>query len=47
MARGEMVRYMAEHQIEDVESIKAFDKLDYHFNEQYSNETTLVFIKHK
>ena len=45
MARGEMVRFMAEHQIEDVEAIKAFDRLDYHYSEERSDETTYVFIK--
>lgn len=32
MARGEMVRYMAEHQIENPEDIRAFDRLDYTFD---------------
>jgi cytoplasmic iron level regulating protein YaaA (DUF328/UPF0246 family) len=45
MARGEMVRFMAEHQIEDVEAIKAFDRLDYHYAKERSDETTYVFIK--
>ena len=45
MARGEMVRFMAEHQIEDVEAIKAFDRLDYHYSEERSDETIYVFIK--
>ena len=45
MARGEMVRYMAEHKIEDPEKIKAFDRLGYYFNEALSNENEYVFIK--
>lgn len=45
MARGEMVRFMAEHQIEDVESIKAFDRLEYRYSQERSDETTYVFIK--
>lgn len=45
MARGEMVRYMAEHQIEDVEEIKAFDRLDYCYSRERSDETAYVFIK--
>ncbi len=45
MARGEMVRFMAEHQIEDVEAIKAFDRLDYRYSKEQSDETTYVFIK--
>ena len=32
MARGEMVRYMAENQIEAPEQIKAFDRLKYRFD---------------
>ena len=45
MARGEMVRYMAENQIENVEAIKAFDRLEYHYSEKQSDENTYVFIK--
>ena len=45
MARGEMVRYMAEHQIEDPEKIKTFDRLGYHFAQSESNQTTYTFIK--
>ena len=29
MARGSLVRYMAEHQIENPEEIKQFDELGY------------------
>ena len=45
MARGEMVRYMAEHQIEDPEEIKTFDRLGYRFARSKSNQTTYTFIK--
>ena len=45
MARGEMVRYMAEHRIEDPEKIKAFDRLGYRFAQSESNQTTYTFIK--
>ena len=45
MARGEMVRFMAEHQIEKVEEIKAFNRLGYQFEEKYSNEKVYTFIK--
>ena len=45
MARGEMVRYMAEHQIETAEEIKAFNRLGYHFMPEASNQTTYTFIK--
>ena len=44
MARGEMVRYMAENQISDPEKIKSFDRLNYHFDHTRSNERTFVFI---
>ena len=45
MARGEMVRYMAEHQIETAEKIKAFDRLGYRFAQSESDQTTYTFIK--
>ena len=45
MARGEMVRYMAEHRIETEEKIKAFDRLGYRFAQSESNQTTYTFIK--
>ena len=47
MARGEMVRFMAENRIEDREGLKAFDRLDYAFKEHLSDEKKLVFIKSK
>lgn len=45
MARGEMVRYMAERQIEVPEDIKAFDRLNYRFSAADSNDKTYVFLK--
>ena len=47
MARGEMVRFMAERQIEAIEEIKAFDRLEYSYSDQWSDENTFVFIKKK
>lgn len=47
MARGEMVRYMAEHQIEDLEEIKKFDRMDFSFSEEHSTENEYVFIVNK
>lgn len=44
MARGEMVRFMAEHQISCVEQLKAFDRLEYAFDEALSDEKTYVFL---
>ncbi len=43
MARGEMVRYMAEKDIEDPEEIKSFEKLGYVFRDELSNEKEYVF----
>lgn len=43
MARGEMVRFMAEKQIENPEDIKAFSRLGYVFRQELSSETEFVF----
>ena len=45
MARGEMVRYLAQNKICDLEGLKRFDKLDYKYSQEKSNEKTYVFIK--
>lgn len=45
MARGEMVRYMAENQIITPEQIKAFDRLHFRFDKLHSNDTRFVFIR--
>ena len=45
MARGEMVRYMAENQIENPDEVKAFDRLDYVFDAKRSDEETFVFVR--
>ena len=45
MARGEMVRYMAERQITNPEDIRGFDRLDYTFDSVRSDESTYVFVK--
>ena len=47
MARGEMVRYMAEHQFQTPEEIRVFDRLDYRYDPTRSNETTYVFVRKK
>ena len=44
MARGEMVRFLAENQIDDPEQIKSFDRLDYRFNPDRSDDNLFVFI---
>ncbi|WP_019849203.1 peroxide stress protein YaaA [Desulfitobacterium sp. PCE1] len=45
MARGEMVRFMAENAIEDLEQIKAFDRLGFLYSDQLSSDNTFVFVK--
>lgn len=45
MARGEMVRYLAEYDIEDIGRIKEFDRLGYRFCEERSSACELVFLK--
>lgn len=45
MARGEMVRYMAENQIENIEDIKHFNRLGFTYHPELSTETNYVFIK--
>lgn len=47
MARGEMVRYMAEKSISDPEQMKAFDRLNYAFDASRSDESTYVFLQRK
>lgn len=44
MARGEMVRYMAENNVTDIDEIKKFDYPNYSFNDEMSDEKKLVFI---
>lgn len=45
MARGEMVRFMAEQNITSPEQMKEFDRLGYHFEAGLSKETEYVFLK--
>lgn len=45
MARGEMVRYLAQVQGKKPEQMKAFDRLGYQFCPDRSDETTYVFCK--
>ena len=46
MARGEMVRYLAQNNVYDLEGLKKFDKLGYKYSQEKSNENTYVFIKY-
>ena len=45
MARGEMVRWLSENQIEEPEEIKNFHSLNYVFWEEYSSEREFVFLE--
>lgn len=45
MARGEMVRFMAENNIENPENIKEFDRLGYHYRTDLSDENNYFFEK--
>lgn len=47
MARGEMVRWMSDHEIQQIEDLKKFQGLNYRYEEEYSSENELVFIQHK
>lgn len=47
MARGEMVRFMAEKGITIPDQIKEFNRLDYYFHEELSGEQEFVFIRLK
>ena len=44
MARGEMVRFMAQYQIENPDQIKYFDCLNYRFDESRSDDSTYIFL---
>ena len=45
MARGEMVRYMAEIGAECPEDLLAFDRLGHRFSPEHSSENALVFLR--
>ena len=45
MARGEMVRFMAENNIENHEEIKKFNRLNYHFSAEHTTDNNIVFIQ--
>lgn len=47
MARGEMVRYMAENQIEDPDDIKNFARLGYVYRDNLSSKNEIVFERRK
>lgn len=45
MARGEMVRFMAENNIRDINDIKSFDRLGFAYSDKLSEENKFVFLK--
>lgn len=45
IARGTMVRWLAEHQVQDVEKIKEFDEGGYRYCGEMSGEREWVFLK--
>ncbi len=44
MARGEMVRFLAENQIDTPEEMCHFTGLGFHFDKEHSQENTFVFL---
>jgi len=44
MARGEMVRFLAENQITDPEQVKEFRRLGYRFSASHSEDSIFTFI---
>ena len=47
MARGEMVRFMAEANVTDAERIKDFDRFGFRFSEADSDEERFVFLRNE
>ena len=45
MARGEMVRFMAENNIENPEEIKKFNRLNYVYSPEHTTDNNIVFIQ--
>lgn len=45
MARGEMVRFMAENAVEDLAEIKKFNRLGFVYKDELSDNKTFVFVK--
>lgn len=45
MARGEMVRWMAEHQVEEPKQLREFDGMGYRYEPGLSDGENLVFLK--
>lgn len=45
MARGEMVRFMATNNVKNVEELKTFSFMDFHYTEEYSSKDQMVFAR--
>ncbi len=45
MARGEMVRYMAEQNLHEPEAMQSFTGLGYSFSQEHSTETLYTFVR--
>lgn len=45
MARGQMVRWLAEHDIKDLKDIRTFSDLDYRFEPELSDQDHFIFTK--
>ena len=44
MARGQMVRWLAENHVTEPEDIQSFTDLNYHFSAAHSTENNYVFL---
>lgn len=47
MARGEMVRFMAENKIENPTDLKNFDRLNYKYQKDISSDNEYIFIRQR
>lgn len=47
MARGEMVRFMAENKIENPTDLKDFDRLNYKYEKDISSDNEYIFIRQR
>lgn len=45
MARGEMVRFLAERKIRDPDGVRMFSRLNYQYREDLSDTRTYVFVR--
>ena len=45
MARGDMVRFMAENNIRSPENIKEYNRMNYSFSKEHSTDSRYVFIR--